>query len=399
MHPEANPFRPGRSFPPRFFIGRKEELEQVSRIARPGEPGGAAAGFLTGEHGIGKTALARIVHRAAAREGHLIVCPVSVAGARDLDALALRIWERLLRRHLARSGGDRITRFFGNRLQPDGRLGLCPVLRPPGPFGRSCRFVESVRRLLAALAPDYRGLLLILDHLGELAASPDFPRWIEDILDELPIPNGDAGFRLLLVGTGQERQRIVRERPALARRLESVALAPWTPGESRDFFRRTFEAGQVFLAPDHLEALVRFGAGHPRLAQEIGDAVWRVAETPDISTPALARGVAQAADLIGLRLLKSGVFRSLRDEPDRSLVLRVAEETSDTRPPGRRRRRTARKQRAYEALLHRLENEGALTAGPGAAREPRFRDRLHAGFVAIESQRTAAGRVRLSAFR
>lgn len=397
MHPEANPFRPGRSFAPRFFSGREEELERVYRIARPGEPAGAAAGFLSGERGLGKTALARIVHRAAAREGGLIVCPVSVAGARDLDALALRIWERLLRRHLARSGGDRIHRFFGDRIRPDGRLGMCPVLRPPGPFGRSGRFAESVRRLPAAVAPEYRALLLVLDDLGELAASPDFPRWIEDTLDELDelgTPNGGFGFRLLLVGTGQERRRMIRERPALARRLESVALSPWSPGEACDFFRQTFEAGRVFLPPDHLDALVRFSAGHPRLAHEIGEAVWRAAETPNLSTAALARGVAQAADLVGLRLLEPGVFRSLRDEADRSLVRRVAEETSDTRPPGRKRRRTARKQRAYEDLLHRLEGQGALTAAP----EPRFRDRLHAGFVAIESQRTAAGRLRLSAF-
>lgn len=395
LHYGDSPFHPARSAEPPLFVGREEPLEQILDLARRARHDGAAAGFLAGERGIGKTALARVARRALAFEGGRIVCRGSGGRAADLDRMTAALWRDLARRSPLRPYGPRVAAFFGDRLRPGEPPWLHPGLDPSDPLARAPAFAASVRRLLETARPDYRSLLLVLDHLDDLAAAPDFPRWIENTLDELS--SADADFCLLLVGT-EKQERQLRERLTAPRRLESIAVPPWSRGETCDFFRQSFADWRVSPRPDDLGTLADFSAGHPRLAHEIGAAVWRVAETPHLSARELARGVAVAADLIGLGLLERGVFRSLRDEPDRSLVQQVAEEASETAAAVRKRRRTAPKQRAYEALLRRLEAGGALTAAPEATGGYRFADRLHAGFLAMESRRTAAGTIRPSAF-
>ena len=395
MRHTASPFRPVRSAAPPFFVGREEPLEQILDLARRARRDGVAAGFLAGERGIGKTALARVARRALEFEGGRIVCRGSVTGAPDLDRLAGGIWQDLARRGPLRPYGPQVAAFFGDRLRTGGPPWRLPVLDPSDPLGRAPAFAASVRRLLDLARPDYRSLLLVLDHLGDLPASPGFPRWIEDTLDELA--DADADFCLLLVGTKRTERRI-RERLTAPQRLESIAVPPWSRGEAYDFFQQSFGARKVSFRPDDAGMLAGFCAGHPRLAHEIGDAVWRVAATPHLSARDLAHGVELAADLVGLGLLDRGVFRSLRDEPDRSLVRQVAEEASEAGAPARKRRRTERKQRDYETLLRRLDEAGALTAVPDAPGSYRFADRLHAGFLALEARRTSAGTLRPSAF-
>lgn len=394
MHYGASPFRPVRSATPPFFVGREEPLERILDLAHRARRDGVAAGFLAGERGIGKTALARVARRALEFEGGRIVCRGSVVGApADLDRMTGALWQELARRSPLRPYGPQVAAFFGDRLRPGSPPWFLPVLSPADPFGRAPGFAASVRRLLDCARPDYRSLLLVLDHLGDLPASPAFPCWIEDTLDEL----ADADCCLLLVGTKRQERRI-RERLTAPQRLESIAVPPWSRGEAYDFFGQSFGARKVSFRPDDLGTLADFCAGNPRLAHEIGDAVWRVTAAPRLSARELASGVELEADLIGLGLLDRGVFRSLRDEPDRSLVRQVAEEASETGAPGRKRRRTERKRRDYEALLRRLEEGGALTAAPDAAGGYQFTDRLHAGFLAMESRRTAAGTIRPSAF-
>ena len=95
------------------------------------------------------------------------------------------------------------------------------------------------------------------------------------------------------------------------------------PGE---FYRHAFAAAGATVSDVELATLVRYAGGLPVLAHEIGDAVWRTAQSLRIDAGEIHRGIILAAEVIGRKLLEPQVFRAIRSERYRSILRKVAAE-------------------------------------------------------------------------
>lgn len=391
--PESSPFRPGGFVDPEFFTGRDEQVERVRGLVRSSTRGRVTAGFITGERGIGKSSMARFVRQAVERDDKVVGCQVPLGGITDLDSMVAHTWKRLLQQSDRRPWYDRVAGFFGDRVKSVGAFGVQLALGPAEEVDIRHTFVQSVHRLVKSLAPERESLLIILDDVNGMAKSRGFANWIKSTLEELQVVHDNARLCLLLVGLEEQRQLMISDQPSIARVFDPIDVAPWSPGEATDFFRKAFSTLKADLSDDHLTTLVRFSGGLPVLAHEIGAAVWRNAATTRFTDAEVSRGMAEAADFVGRKFLERQMLHAIRSERYRSILRRIADE----KPFGFRRadlmkRLPGREQRVLDAFLRRMKKLGALVEDPESPGGYRFPSLLYPVYFAIETRRTVAGR-------
>ena len=391
-----NPFNPGGFVDPEFFVGREKQVERVRGLVRSTVGGRVTAGFITGERGIGKSSMARYVQQAVQKHDGVVGCHVPLGVIDDLDGMVAHIWKRLLQQSADRPWYGQVAGFFGDRVKSVGAFGVQLALGPTEEVDIRHTFVQSVHRLVQSLGPELKSLLVILDDVNGMARSRGFAHWIKSTLEELQIVHSDARLCLLLVGLEEQRQRMISEQPSIARVFDPIDIAPWSPEEATDFFRKTFSTLGVDPSKDHLTTLVRFSGGLPVLAHEIGAAVWRSAATPHFTDAEVSRGIAEAADLVGRKFLERQMLQAIRSERYRSILRRIADE----KPLGFHRadlmkRLPGREQRVLDAFLRRMKKLGALVEDPESPGGYRFPSLLYAVYFSIEARRTVAGRFSL----
>ena len=124
--------------------------------------------------------------------------------------------------------------------------------------------------------------------------------------------------------------------------------------------------------------MVRFTGGLPVLAHEIGDAVWRIAEGPEISPPEIIKGINVAAEVIGAKWLEPKIFQAIRSENYRAILSKMSErpnlnfrraELWERLAPGER--------RVLDNFLRRMKKLGALEEDPEVRGGYRFPSLLH----------------------
>lgn len=167
-----------------------------------------------------------------------------------------------------------------------------------------------------------------------------------------------------------------------------IDIAPWSDDEVRQFYSESFGAGGAEVSKEGLELLLPFTGGLPVLAHEIGDAVWRTAQGPDIGRREVLKGIFMAAEVIGRKLLNPQVFDAIRSERYHSIFGKMAD------LPGTRFRRaelqevlTEGEERGLDNFLRRMTALGALEKDPEARGAYRFPNLLHALYFRMESQR------------
>lgn len=391
MNPDSSPFRPGRFPLKEALVGRERAIERIRGLARASAAGQVVAGFVTGERGMGKTTVARIAHRAIENLDEAAGCHTPLGGAADLDRTAARIWKHLVEQNASRPWFRPIADVFGERVQSAGPFGVRLALPPADLAALGDRFVIGVRRIVGNLHPQRKSLVLILDDLDGVAESPEFAHWLKSSLEELAVAYDDSRLCLLLVGAEERRRRLIREQPSLARVFDLIELAPWSPAETQEFFRKSFAAGNAQVEDRSLKPLVDFSGGLPALAHEIGDAVWRSAAGPTITARELSRGIALAADAVGSKLVEPRVFRTIRSDRYRSVLRKItAEPRFEFRRADLTRRLTTHERPALDDFLRRMRKLGALAPDPEIPGRYRFPNLLYARYFALESYRAAS---------
>ena len=141
---------------------------------------------------------------------------------------------------------------------------------------------------------------MILDDINGLSTSTDFANWLKSTVDEITTSSQTIPLCILVVGLEERRRELINGQPSLARVFELIDISPWSDDEAAEFYQRTFQSANAKIAEPELSSLVRFTGGLPVLAHEIGDAVWRTAQSPNINAKEVSQGISIAKDsLVG----------------------------------------------------------------------------------------------------
>jgi AAA+ ATPase superfamily predicted ATPase len=290
---EFSPFRPGQPVPIEFFVGRIEEIERLRSMVKASVQGRFKIGFVSGERGIGKSSLVSFVRHLSDRESDVAGCHVFLGGVRDLNEMVRRTFDRLLKESMDKSWHSRVKDFFGDYVREVGLFGITLELDLKGNDLSAIThdFIPSIRRLLNKLKGQKKSLLLILDDINGLASSEDLANWLKSMVDEIATSQQEMRLCIFIVGLEDRRQEPVARQSSLARVFELIDIAPWTNDEAREFYQRSFESASAKITNEDMNTLVQFTGGLPVLTHEIGDSIWRVAQTPAIKSNEIWKGI------------------------------------------------------------------------------------------------------------
>lgn len=374
MIPESSPFAPGLPVPVECFVGRRAEIERVRDLVRAANDGRARVGFVSGERGVGKSSLAGLVRRLVERHEGVVGCHVYLGGVHTLEGMLQRVFDRLLKDSIERPWHRQMRDSLGERVRNVGPLDATLELRLDSDDLRVMErnFAHTIRDFLKKTG-EKKTLLLILDDINELAGSVHFTNWLKSAVDEIATSQHQTRLCVLMVGLDETRRQMINEQPSLARVFELVKIARWSVDEVEEFYRQSFGSSGAETSPRDMDLLVRFTDGLPLLAHEIGDAVWRVARSPAITSTDIANGIVLAATTVGSKYLGPSLLTATRAARYRTILEDVAQYLGvrftrtelishvahDVRP-------------VLDNFLRRMRQIGVLEAVPGTRGEYQF---------------------------
>ena len=383
MNLESSPFRPGQPVPLVFFIGRIEEIKRLHSMVKTSiHQQRLTVGFISGERGIGKSSLANFVLRLSDEECNTTGCHVLLGSVRELNEMVGKILEQL-------------KDFVGNKVQKVGLFGITLELNLSDDDLSllTNNLVQGMNNLWRNLKHQINGLLLILDDINGLAPSTEFANWLKSTVDQFAVSDHKTPLCILVVGLEERRQELIENQPSLARVFELIETSPWSDEEATEFYVHAFQSANAKIEKADLDTLVHFTGGLPVLAHEIGDAVWRTAQSLEINAHEIDEGIFNAAEIIGLKLLEPQIFSAIRSERYRSILRKMAGE-----PQMRFRRAelaaqlTNQEVKVMDNFLRRMRTLGAIDTDPDVRGGYKFPNLLHALYFFIESQRAKGGK-------
>jgi hypothetical protein len=391
MPKDYSPFTPGQPVVLEFFVGRAEQARAMLRHVKASAGGRVEIIFVSGERGIGKTSLASFVRVAAERQEQMLGIHTFLGGVTDLEEMARRVFDRLLKESEDKPWHQRIVDLFGNRIQRVGLFGITLEFRPRQDELRQIvhDFVPVLRNLARWLREEKHGFLLILDDINGLASTADFANWLKSIVDEIATSREVVPLCLVLVGLEERRIEMIQHQPSLARVFRLVDVPLWSDEESAEFFRKAFQSVNLPVETKTLEHIVNLSGGHPALAHEIGDAVFYADSDGYVDEHDAFEGVLRAADIVGHKYLEPQVYRALRSPRYRTILRTLAQGNHPFFKRAQIREQLNQQERkVFDNFLQRMRKLEVIIpdeeGGPGAYK---FRNALHLLYFALEAER------------
>ena len=389
MKPELSPFKPGQTVPLEFFVGRIKEIERLQSMVKASTQGQFKIGFISGERGIGKSSLASFVRHLSDRNCNTAGCHVYLGGVGELNEMVRKTFDRILNESIDKSWNQQAMEFFGDRVRKVGLFGFSLELniedRDLPTLSRN--FVPSMRNLLEKLKGQKEALLLILDDINGLATSTDFANWLKSMVDEISTSEQEMPLCILVVGLEERRQELIEGQPSLARVFELIDISPWSDDETSEFYQNAFQSMNAKIGEPELSRLVQFTGGLPVLAHEIGDAVWRTAQSLEINAREVSQGIFIAAEIIGRKLLEPQIFSAIRSERYRSILRKMAGESQMYfRRAELVANLTEKEAKVVGSFLRRMKKLGAIETIDGVRGGYKFPTFLHALYFRLESE-------------
>lgn len=391
MNLDSSPFRPGQPVPLEFFVGRIKEIECLHSMVKASiHQQRLTIGFITGERGIGKSSLANFVLRLSDSKCKIAGCHVSLGGVRELNEMVRKTFDQLLKESMEKPWHDQVAEFFENRVRKVGLFGFSVELnlKDSDLSLLTQNFVPALRNLLEKLKGQKDGLLLILDDINGLATSSEFANWLKSTVDEIAMSEQKIPLCILVVGLEERRQEMVAIQPSLARVFEMIEISPWSGEETVEFYQSAFQSAHAKIRKKELDTLVRYTGGLPVLAHEIGDAVWRASRSLEINQIEIYKGIFDAAEIIGRKLLEPQIFSAIQSEKYRSILRKMAGDFEIHFQRSQLATRLTREEvKVMDNFLQRMKNLGAIETDPEVRGGYKFPNLLHALYFMTESER------------
>ena len=389
-NPDRNPFTPGSPVPPDLFVGRSQQLQEVTRYIDQAAGGRLQNVFLSGDRGIGKSSFAAYLRQIAIARNNMVGVHTHLGGVTSLEDLVRHVLDGVLRETREQDWFERISDLFGDRIQQVGLFGVSVKFDPPREelTGLARNFPDALGNLVAGISEKKSGLLLVLDDINGLADTPDFAHWYKSFADSVATSFPSFPVLVLVVGTADKRDALAAAQPSLMRVFRPVDIPRLTDGEVTDFFVKAFGEAGMEIEEDALEGLVLHASGLPILMQEIGDSVFWSASDTVIREEDARDGLIMAAQSVGTKYLDPVFYQTVRSARYRSIVRKIAGES--IAPQFTRKEVRSRldedELKVFDNLLKRLGKLGIVERdvgeGPGAYR---FVNALYPVYMYMES--------------
>ena len=387
----TTPFTPGSTVGIDLFAGRNEQVEELTRYIRQVSAGRQENVFLTGDRGIGKSSFASIIRELAHRRYDMLGIHVLLGGVNTVEELTRKILEELINEGIDQPWYEQIADRYGPYINKIGIFGLSVSFRPPPSdiYQIANRFPRVLGELVAHIADDYKGVVIILDDINGLADTNHFARWYKSFADEISTHFPSYPVLIVLSGIPERRDQLARHEPSLLRIFRLVELDRLTDVEVSDFFDRAFSQVSIPVLHDAMEVMVHYSSGLPIMMQEIGDATFWLDSDGKISESDARNGVIESAFRVGRKYLEPSVFRTLRSPRYHAIVKKLGASTSGTfTRQDILSRLTAEERNVFDNLLRRLREAGVVEQDTEMGRGAyRYTNQVYPVYMYMESQR------------
>ena len=379
----TSPFTPGIPVPVEFFVGRREEIERLRQKMQNALTGRPEVAFISGERGIGKSSLASFVRVLCESKLEVLGIHALMGSVTTVEEAVRRVFDRLLRASVsAPSIGEKVRKLFGKYVREVDLFGVNISFQPDAHELRNLadNFASALRNVLEKMEGTRKGILLVLDDINGLAESRGFANWLKSLVDELAVSGQRLPLCIVLVGLEERRRSLLQEQPSLSRLLDVIDIATWSESEAEEFYKRSFAEVGIECQPEGLAPMVHFAGGLPVLAQEIGDATFKVDEDGIIDGGDALAGVTVAAEIVGRKHVEPLVLRSMRSERYRAILQKLAREPFDVEfsRSDVRERLSSGEVKVFDNFLRKMKTLGVISEDSDRGRGCyRFNTRLH----------------------
>ncbi len=381
MDIDTSPFTPNLPVSAEYFVGRQKELERLAGLAKRAiGRESLTMGYVSGERGIGKSTLVKIVRDIMESEHGMIGAHVNLSNTKTVEDAVAAIYEGIVKDNFNRRWWHKIKETFaGNDIQVGFLGGGVNFTFPTDKRGQAWRtFADDLRELVKKMGEECKGLFLVLDDINGLATNPDFANWLKSLNDSEAVNRRKLPAAFVFAGLEERRQEMISSNESVNRIfLELINLEPWNVEETCSFFARSFDGGGVSINQQNIEILAKACAGFPMLAHEVGHAVWLIAKNQQIKKHEIEQGIIMAADTVGNKWLKSKID-ALKRKHDLSILLAIcgSSEPSFTRKDAIS-KLSEEEGKDFDLFIRRIKDLGVLVSVPNKTGQYQFPNKLY----------------------
>lgn len=281
---KENPFNPNAVVPPALFAGRSQQVLDILSKLRRVATGQPASFVLYGERGVGKTALARLIHHIAQSQDPQLhnlkfltsYCAVdkkrslqSVLEA-SLNALTDDLPETTLQQLTNKLGG-----IFKNGKFSFGAFGFNASLDNQSTeheiYFRD-QIISSLSNIVKSVIMDdkkFNGILIIIDEIHNIEDLRNTASIFKGIINTLNFR--DRGYiSFLIIGYSHSVEAFFEGDPSARRNFDFTQLDVMPTKEAEELLIKGFKKIQIDYDHDVLSNKIEIAGGYPHALQILG---------------------------------------------------------------------------------------------------------------------------------
>ncbi len=159
---DNSPFTPGNPAPIEFFVGRAQQIEELTRYINQTLSGKQENVFLIGDRRIGKSSVASFIRYFAEKNKNMLGVHVFLGSVTDLNDVVCHVFEEILKKSKGESWFGNIRKLFGTHIKEVGLLGISISFKPPRDDLQELtkQFPEALSSILNEIQEQKKGLFI-----------------------------------------------------------------------------------------------------------------------------------------------------------------------------------------------------------------------------------------------
>jgi hypothetical protein len=284
-HPQRpNPFTPNIPIDPRYFAGRKSEIEIIVRALTQTGAGSQQNILVTGERGIGKSSLALLARHIGAQprpdwgtQCRFITAYYTLDDNEGVAACCRGLVEKLREN----AGGSLVKRLVQKLKDLDYSLkfdfwflktevGSKAEAKGEGDSAGLRRdFVRILKALWDEISGEnYNGILLIVDELNKINKADNLGAFFKKVSEEL-VTDGYRNIMFFVLGLPWIESKLTKDDASVVRIFEHVELDLMPATESEEVITKALDGTGIEIEPQALQELIHWSEGHPYFLQQM----------------------------------------------------------------------------------------------------------------------------------
>ena len=328
-----SPFTPGRPVPVEYFVGRESEVTTLLSFARVSSyTEKLKVCYVYGAWGNGKSSIASFVQHMVQRRHNMAGAHVRLGRVRDLDSAICCIFDGILQESIGKPWYEAVKGFLGDGVEQTGAFGVAEKFNPkPSELsGYVNGFIPKTRELLGQLQRvNRKGLFLILDDIDDLADSSEFFAWLGNTAIKIADDAQPFPLCIAVAVTEDRHADTMRLYFPVDTSYGIVEMPLWGYEDTMEFYRNMFSRAGVKITKSALDALAASADGVPYIAHELGDAIFRTADSMNITEHDAIGAIAEGITLSGMKTRVSLILSVIENDAYLSILKKIV--FADTR--------------------------------------------------------------------